>query len=52
MTMASNYNSRCRPAEVLLHEGKDYLIRRRETLEDQLALQLTGPDYSSTKQVE
>lgn len=33
-TMSSNYNSRYRPAEVLVHEGKDYLIRERETLED------------------
>lgn len=33
-TMASNYNSRYRPAEVLIHEGKDYLIRRRENIED------------------
>lgn len=32
--MASNYNSRPRPAEVLLLEGKAHLIRRRETLED------------------
>jgi len=35
-TMASNYNSRPRPAEVMLHHGKDYLIRRRETVEDVL----------------
>jgi len=33
-SMASNYNSRFRPAEVLIHEGKDYLIRERETIED------------------
>jgi diaminopimelate decarboxylase len=33
-TMASNYNSRYRPAEVLIYEGKDYLIRRRENIED------------------
>ncbi|CAI8304540.1 MAG: Diaminopimelate decarboxylase [Flavobacterium sp. SCGC AAA160-P02] len=33
-SMASNYNSRYRPAEVLLHEGKDFLIRKRETFED------------------
>jgi diaminopimelate decarboxylase len=33
-TMASNYNSRYRPAEVLVHRGKDYLIRQRETLDD------------------
>lgn len=32
--MASNYNSRPRPAEVMLFEGKDYLIRERETMED------------------
>lgn len=32
--MSSNYNARYRPAEVLVHDGKDYLIRRRETLED------------------
>jgi diaminopimelate decarboxylase len=33
-SMASNYNSRTRPAEVLWHEGKGHLIRRRETFED------------------
>lgn len=33
-TMASNYNSRYRPAEVLLHNGESYLIRKRETFED------------------
>jgi len=33
-SMASNYNSRYRPAEVLIHEGKDYLIRKRETMDD------------------
>lgn len=32
--MASNYNSRFRPAEVFVYEGKDYLIRERETFED------------------
>jgi len=32
--MSSNYNSRYRPAEVLIHEGKDYLIRKRENFED------------------
>lgn len=35
-SMASNYNSRFRPAEVLLIDGEDYLIRRRETMEDLL----------------
>jgi diaminopimelate decarboxylase len=32
--MASNYNSRMRPAEVLVHQGQDFLIRTEETLED------------------
>ncbi|MCH2032668.1 MAG: diaminopimelate decarboxylase [Tenacibaculum sp.] len=33
-SMASNYNSRYRPAEVMIHQGKDYVIRKRETFED------------------
>lgn len=39
-TMASNYNSRPRPAEVLLFDGKLHLIKRRETLEDLLSTQV------------
>ncbi len=39
-TMASNYNSRFRPAEVLVHQGKSYLIRQRETLDDLLRNQI------------
>ena len=38
-TMSSNYNSRLKPAEVLLHKGKDYLVRRRESFEDLVKLQ-------------
>jgi diaminopimelate decarboxylase len=33
-SMASNYNSRVRPAEVLIYNGKTHLIRERETMED------------------
>lgn len=33
-TMASNYNSRYRPAEVMWIKGKSHLIRERETFED------------------
>ncbi len=33
-SMASNYNSRYRPAEVLVHKGKAHLIRKRETFDD------------------
>ncbi len=39
-SMASNYNSRYRPAEVLWHDGKAHLIRKRETFEDILNNQL------------
>ena len=38
--MSSNYNSRFRPAEVLIHDGKDYLIRQRETMDDILRNQI------------
>ena len=34
ISMASNYNSRFRPAEVMIHHGKAHLIRRRETMDD------------------
>jgi diaminopimelate decarboxylase len=33
-SMASNYNSRYRPAEVLIHKGEAHLIRKRETFDD------------------
>ena len=33
-SMASNYNSRFRPPEVLWHEGEAHLIRKREEFED------------------
>jgi diaminopimelate decarboxylase len=33
-SMASNYNSRYRPAEVLWYEGQAHLIRKRETFDD------------------
>jgi len=39
-TMASNYNTRAKPAEVALEGGKDRLIRKRETFDDQIALEL------------
>ncbi|MBI2967946.1 MAG: diaminopimelate decarboxylase [Bacteroidetes bacterium] len=38
--MAMNYNSRPRPAEVMVYKGKDYLIRKRETLDDLLRNQV------------
>ncbi len=39
MALASNYNSRPRPAEVLVDGGKGRLIRRREKLSDLLRLE-------------
>ncbi len=39
-TMSNNYNSRLRPAEVLIRNGKAELIRRRENLEDLLLTQI------------
>ncbi|WP_395060172.1 diaminopimelate decarboxylase [Flavobacterium sp.] len=39
-SMASNYNSRYKPAEVLWKDGKAHLIRERETFEDLLKNQI------------
>jgi diaminopimelate decarboxylase len=39
MVQSSNYNTRPRPAEVLLQGDKATLIRRRETMAD-----LLGPE--------
>jgi len=38
--MASNYNSRLRPAEVMVKDGRIYLIRKREMIEDLLKNQV------------
>jgi diaminopimelate decarboxylase len=38
-TMSSNYNTRGRAAEVAVYNGEDYLIRKRETFEDQIRLE-------------
>lgn len=37
-SMASNYNSRPKPAEVLIEDGEIKLIRKRETLDDMFSL--------------
>lgn len=39
-SMSSNYNSRLRPAEILILDGKAHLIRERETFEDILRHQV------------
>ena len=38
-TMASNYNTRGRVAEIAIENGIDRLIRKRETFEDLIALE-------------
>jgi diaminopimelate decarboxylase len=38
--MASNYNRRMMPPEVLVQDGKASLIKRRQTIEDLLALEM------------
>lgn len=38
--MSSNFNSRLRPAEVMLYEGKAHLIRKREDFEELLRNQV------------
>ncbi|BFP42332.1 diaminopimelate decarboxylase [Flavobacteriaceae bacterium GF1] len=43
-TMASNYNSRYRPAEVLWYKGEAHLIRERETFDDILKNQVDVKD--------
>ena len=40
MSLASNYNSRGRAAEVLVDGSEVHCIRRRETIQDQLRLEL------------
>ncbi|MRX65171.1 diaminopimelate decarboxylase [Maribacter luteus] len=46
-TMASNYNSRFRPPEVLWHKGKAILIRERETFDDLIKNQVDPKDIFS-----
>ena len=53
MTLSSNYNGRCRAAEVLVSGSKATLIRRRETQDDLLstdvlAQSLSNPNASRT----
>ncbi|NJC24992.1 diaminopimelate decarboxylase [Neolewinella antarctica] len=51
--MASNYNSRFRPAEVMVHDGEAFLIRERENMDDLLRGQVAIPSLErSTHEVE
>ena len=35
-SMSSNYNSRYRPAEIMINKNKEHIIRKRETIDDLL----------------
>ena len=48
--MASNYNSRFRPPEVLWHKGEAILIRERETFEDIIHHQVDVKNLFSKKE--
>ncbi|WMI65641.1 diaminopimelate decarboxylase [Aestuariibaculum sp. YM273] len=50
-SMASNYNSRFRPAEVLWYNNEAHLIRKRETFDDIIKNQIEV-DFSEKKQKE
>lgn len=50
-TMASNYNSRFRPPEVLWHKGKAVLIRERETFDDLIKNQIDVKDLFAPSKV-
>jgi diaminopimelate decarboxylase len=49
MALASNYNTRSRPAEVLVDGRSAKLIRRRETVRDQLRSEVTKTKVLTTK---
>ena len=38
-SMSSNYNTRCRAAEIAVYDGQDRLIRKRESFDDLIALE-------------
>ena len=48
-SMASNYNSRYRPAEVLWYQGKSILIRQRESFDDLIRNQIDVKDLFTAK---
>lgn len=50
-SMASNFNSRYRPAEVLWYNGKAHLIRERETFEDLTRHQIEMTFENSPKEL-
>jgi len=48
-SMASNYNSRVRPAEVMIIDGQAHLIKARETFEDLMVGQIELDTFAQEK---
>ncbi len=48
MSMASNYNSRGRAAEVLVDHHQSHLIRRRESIADQMRQEMPAPESAGS----
>lgn len=48
-SMASNYNSRLLPAEVLIKDGESYLIRQRQEFDDLLTNQVEAPIFKAER---
>ncbi|MCJ8292632.1 MAG: diaminopimelate decarboxylase [Crocinitomicaceae bacterium] len=51
-SMSNQYNSRLRPAEVLIYNGEARLIRRREVLEDLTRTEIELPELCDVQQEE
>src|SRR5680860_657504 len=50
-SMASNYNSRMLPAEVMIRDNKPYLIRERQDFNDLLRNQVEVDVFSATEEI-
>jgi diaminopimelate decarboxylase len=50
-TMASNYNSRGRPPEVMVDGDRAHLVRERETTADLLRSERRLPGHATTRQI-
>jgi diaminopimelate decarboxylase len=48
-SMSNQYNSRLRPAEVLIYDGKTHLIRKREKFEDLFQNEVEIPELADEK---
>ena len=49
-SMASNFNARYRPAEVMTYQGRSYLIRQREDFQDLIANQVVQSAFKPEEQ--